>query len=193
MFLTFGGYFLYNRYTKIPKEATMTVKAKRFAEQKHEGQFRKFDGAPYVVHPKRVAEIVSQYKSSKEINSLISAALLHDTLEDTDTSYEELQKEFGTLVASLVLELSSDKNEMKKYGGKTEYLIHKTSNMTSWALVIKLADRLDNVSDFDIASPSFVKKYKAQTIQILKALEKKRTLSKTHKTLINSIWDKVAA
>ena len=59
------------------------------AKRKHEGQFRD-DGLPYIVHPVRVAKLVAQHKRSKNYKLLLSAALLHDTLEDTYTSVKEL-------------------------------------------------------------------------------------------------------
>ena len=176
---------------KTAKGNKLVNKARKYAEEKHQGQYRKFDGEPYVKHPKRVADILRKYKSSKEIYKLTAAALLHDTIEDTSASQKELKRKFGKLVASLVKELSSDKEEMKEKGGKRKYLAHKTQNMSSWALVIKLADRLDNVSDFKTASPEFVKSYGKQTNYILDELEKKRKLSSTQKKLVNDIRKKM--
>ncbi len=167
-------------------------KAAKFAEKKHKGQIRKFDKEPYVKHPKRVAELLRKYKNSKEVYKLVQAALLHDTIEDTPTSAKELKRKFGKLVASLVQELSSDKKDMVEKGGKRKYLAHKTQNMSSWGLVIKLADRLDNVSDFKTASPAFVKSYGKQTNYILDELEKNRKLSGTQKRLIADIRKKMA-
>ena len=176
---------------KNSQNKNLIKKAKKFAEKQHKGQYRKFDKEPYVNHPKRVANIVKQYKNSKEINKLVAAALLHDTIEDTSTTEKQLRRKFGKLVSSLVKELSSDKEDMKAKGGKRKYLAHKTQNMSSWALVIKLADRLDNVSDFETASPEFVKNYRKQTNYILDELEKNRKLSDTQKRLINDIRKKM--
>ena len=162
-------------------------KAKRYASKKHKGQIRKFENKPYIVHPKRVANIVKKYKDSKQINNLIAAAILHDTLEDTDATEKELRKKFGKLVASLVKELTSDKEIMKEKGGKRKYLADKMSNMSSWALVIKLADRLDNVSGLRRATPDFKKNYAKQTNYILDQIEKNRELSGTQKRLIAEI------
>jgi len=167
----------------------MISEAEAFATKKHEGQMRKFEPQPYIVHPKRVAEIVRKFKQSHKINELIAAALLHDTLEDTDTNEQELERLFGKLIASLVKQLGSDKEKIKEKG-KKEYLAEKMSDpeqMDSWALVIKLADRLDNVSDLDYAKPEFAKRYKEETNYILDAIEKKRKLSETQKKLIKAI------
>ena len=163
-------------------------KAMKTAEQKHKGQVRKFGGGePYVNHPKRVADIVRKYKDSKEINRLVQAAYLHDTLEDTNMTTKEMKKKFGSLVVSLVKELTSDKEAMEKAGGKAEYLKGKTQNMSSWALVIKLADRMDNVRDFDKAPKAFVEKYTKETNKILDNLEQNRKLSGTQKRMIADI------
>lgn len=175
----------------IGLEENVEKRANKYAKKQHKGQVRKFAGEPYVRHPERVAEIVKKYKKSKKIGKLVSAAHLHDTLEDTKATEMKLRLRFGRLVTSIVKELTSDKEEMKKQGGKRKYLSNKTIKMSSWALVIKLADRLDNVSDFKNASPDFVKSYRKQTDYMLDMLEKKRTLSKTHQKLIDDIRTKM--
>lgn len=123
--------------------------AAQFATEKHEGQKRKFSGKDYIVHPLSVANLVSRYTNNGEV---IEAAILHDTIEDTDTTYQEIQTTFNTRVANLVQELSNDPDQIKSLG-KTVYMRKKMGTLTPEALLIKLADRLDNVSDF--AEPSF--------------------------------------
>lgn len=167
----------------------MIEKAIQFAEEKHRKQVRK-SGEPYIVHPIKVAKIIRENKESHKINELISAAFLHDTLEDTSASEKELKELFGELVLSLVKELTTDEQEKEKLG-KKEYLAEKMKNMSSWALVIKLADRLDNVSDLNQGTPEFKKRYTEETEYILKEIEKSRTLSKTHEKLIKQIKEKI--
>ncbi|MBT4376959.1 bifunctional (p)ppGpp synthetase/guanosine-3',5'-bis(diphosphate) 3'-pyrophosphohydrolase [archaeon] len=166
----------------------MIEKAIQFAEKKHRNQKRKLSGDPYIVHPISVAKIIRENKESHKVNDLIAAAFLHDALEDTDTTEQELRKNFGNLITSLVKELTTDKKETKEKG-KKEYLAEKMSDpkkMSSWALAIKLADRLDNVSDLKQQSKEFRKKYTQETKYILKSL-KKRKLSQTQKKLIKQI------
>lgn len=163
-------------------------KAKKFAEKKHKDQTRR-SGEPYINHPKRVAKLIKKYKSSHQIEALIKAALLHDTIEDTNTTEKDLKKLFGGLVASLVKQLTSDKEKAKE--NKTKYLTNKMINMSSWALVIKLADRLDNVQDITTAPKTWAFKYKKQTETILNSLIKNRILSNTQKKLINAIKNKL--
>lgn len=164
-----------------------------FAQKKHEGQFRK-DGTPYIIHPLRVSGIVKQFKRSHRINELIAAAILHDTLEDTNTGIAELRDNFGELISLLVIELTSDRYKINQMG-KTAYLTNKlcsSKDISKWALVIKLADRLDNVSDLNnIPDKDFVMRYKHETEEIMKYLEKNRELSPTHKRLIEAIKEKL--
>jgi guanosine-3',5'-bis(diphosphate) 3'-pyrophosphohydrolase len=162
-----------------------------YAAQQHAGQTRS-DGSPYLEHVKRVAASVEQFKSSHNLDALISAALLHDTIEDTDTTHEDLVKLFGGLVASLVKELTSDKDEIARVG-KAKYLANKMSTMSSYALVIKLADRLDNISDITTAkTPEWRRKYRDETLHILDHVENNRHLTQTHRKLIKAIRDKLA-
>lgn len=165
--------------------------ALQYATQAHQGQTRD-GGAPYISHPVRVANIIKQYKDSHNIDALIQAAYLHDTIEDTDTTHEALHDLFGGLVASLVLELTSDLEEIKRVG-KKDYLAKKMAHdMSSWGLVIKLADRLDNVKDITTAkTPEWRAKYKAETEHIMDYLEQNRVLSGTHKKLIDLIRAKI--
>ena len=173
-------------------KSELVLKARKFATKKHEGQLRK-GGGRYVEHPIRVARIVRKFKQCVRIDELVAAALLHDTLEDTDTGVSELRENFGEVVALLVVELTSDELRSKVVG-KTEYLADKFSNekgISSWALVIKLADRLDNISDLDVVDVEFAQRYRFQRITLLNNLEKKRHLTRTHKKLIVEIKKKL--
>ena len=169
-------------------KGSMIIKAISFATEKHRGQKRRESGFPYVTHPIIVSELLRQYKVSKKLDSLIVACLLHDTLEDTDTNFVEIATIFSPLVSGLVLELTSDKEEISrlraslgKLKGKTEYLKKKLVGMSSYALVIKLVDRLSNVSD----NPS--KDYLESTTELMKHLSENRSLSNTQKNIVGDI------
>ena len=165
--------------------------ALQYATKAHAGQTRS-GGDPYISHPVRVANHIKQFKKSHNLDALISAAYLHDTIEDTDTTQEILHDLFGGLVASLVMELTSDPEQIKKMG-KAQYLAHKMAAMSSYALVIKLADRLDNVKDITTAkTPEWRHKYATETNHILDYIEKHRALSGTHNKLIGMIRAKLA-
>lgn len=165
------------------------LKALRYATKAHSGQARR-SGEPYISHPKEVARFVKQFKQSNNLSALIQAAYLHDTVEDTDTTHEDLVKQFGGLVADMVKELTSDKEAVKALG-KGEYIAGKMAKMSSWALVVKLADRLANVQDIDSQSPEFQKRYASQTKLAFDRLRKDRYLSKTHNKIMSAIEDKI--
>lgn len=116
-----------------------------FAKYKHKqtGAVRKGSGLPYFVHPKGVALIVLENGGSID---QINAALLHDTLEDTETSSLELKKLFGEEVASMVWELTNSKIHIEALG-KEEYLNEKLKIISEEALFVKLADMLYNLND----------------------------------------------
>ncbi len=163
-------------------------KAYLFASEAHKGVYRKFSGEEYITHPIAVANIVRKNKKSKQLHMLLTCALLHDVVEDVEgITVETIQKIFGDFVASIVAELTSDPNEIKKLG-KAIYLLNKMIHMTSYALVIKLADRLHNCSKFPSEPEKFTTKYVSQTRFIIDGLKSSnRTLSKTHISLIRQI------
>jgi len=160
--------------------------ALEFAIEKHKGQYRKKSKAPYVWHVINVAKNVEENKKSKNLEVLLVSALLHDTVEDCGVTLLEISEKFGLKVASIVEELTSDKNEIEKIG-KTEYLNNKLLKISSYALVIKLSDRLDNVKDLKDMNDDFRERYKKETIEILNAIISGRKLSNTHHILINKI------
>ncbi len=106
-------------------------------------QKRKSSGEPYFVHPKGVALIVMKNSGN---NDQIKSALLHDTLEDTHTSDEELRVCFGEHVWSLVRELTNQRYKIEEMG-KEAYMADKLMKLSNEALLIKLADLLYNISD----------------------------------------------
>lgn len=163
-------------------------------------KMRAFSLSPYWIHPIRVASLVAKYKQSHRIDWIIVAAIMHDVVEDTEHTTAEIEARFGMEPAALVNELTSDDEEIIAIGktltddpklwkrmGKAEYLARKLVKMSSWALVIKLCDRLDNVSDFCLAPPEFIEKYAAETDIILDRLEAERELSNTHVRIIKDI------
>lgn len=160
-------------------------KAKKFAIKKHKNQKRK-NGEDYINHPINVAGLVKIYKKSHNLDNLISAAYLHDILEDTNTSYYELVKCFGYNIANLVLELTTNE-DMKNDIGKAKYLAYKLKAMTNWALTIKLCDRLHNISDLYKINNNFKNKYINETKYIINYLTNNRNLNNTQKNIIKKI------
>ena len=163
----------------------------KFATEKHKGQKRD-DGKDYIVHPIRVAKLVDEYKAKYSQNRevIVAAALLHDTLEDTYTSYRELKEKFGEVVASIVQELTTAKYGSKMIG-KGLYLAEKMQMMTNYALTIKLADRYDNLCDLDKCSENKIKRTINDTEYILDYLEKRRNFTKSQQIFIKLIKSKL--
>lgn|SRR3989338_7843150 len=104
--------------------------AMKFARMKHSGHSRD-DGKPYFTHLMAVYKLVKMVTNDQDI---LCASLLHDTLEDTETTYNELRKNFGKVIADLVKECTT-------VNGKYPYL------KSQKAFVIKFADKLHNISD----------------------------------------------
>ena len=161
-------------------------KALIFSIQSHHGQKRKGDGRPYIMHPLTVMATLYDIKHSSNALLIATAAVLHDVVEDCNVSISTIAKKFGHQVASLVDELTSDKNEISKMG-KTEYLKKKMLEMSSYALIIKLCDRYDNVKDLGSLSIDNAIRIANETNDILLFLSDNRKLTKTHKVLINLI------
>jgi guanosine-3',5'-bis(diphosphate) 3'-pyrophosphohydrolase len=176
-----------NEEAETLNESALT--ALRVATKAHSGQTRK-SGGQYIEHPKEVARFVKKFKKSNNLSALVQAAYLHDTIEDTDTTYADLVKQFGALVADMVKELTTDKQASDAIG-KGEYIANKMAKMSSWSLVIKLADRLANVQDIDTRPAAFQKKYAADTTLAIKRLRSDRYLSKTHNRIISDIEKKI--
>ena len=84
------------------EERNMAGEALDYATMMHDGQYRK-DGTDYINHPIRVANYVSEFKSSSNMDVLLASAYLHDTLEDTKATYYDIVNKFGPQIAGLVL------------------------------------------------------------------------------------------
>lgn len=169
----------------------MLESAINIAQKYHKGQIRKFKNEPYIYHPIAVAEIVALHKESKNINDLLKSAICHDLLEDTNISYIELEDTIGKLAASIVKEMTNDINKLKKKE-KSIYLLDKMISMTSYALVIKLADRFHNITDLEFVPKQFKVRYMDETFYIINNLIKERPyISNTHFKLIAQIDNKL--
>lgn len=148
---------------------SIVKKAKEFALKAHKGQLRKFSTLPYFVHPENVAKNVLSCGGSDE---MAAAAYLHDTIEDCNISYSELESEFGKEVADLVAELSNDREELKRIG-KREYLLKKLNTISSKALTIKLCDFYDNsLGAFYCGNDEFFTKISGNILYVLNNLKR---------------------
>lgn len=123
----------------------MVEKAYNYAKEKHDGQFRS-SGEPYYTHPVEVAQILADMKM--DVTTIVTA-ILHDTIEDTDATTEEIEKEFNPTVASLVNGVSKlTRIESQTLEGKQAENFRKLLLAISEdirVLLVKLADRLHNM------------------------------------------------
>ena len=138
-----------------------------------------------------VSRFVEYYfKDDSHLDELKAVAYLHDTLEDTNTTFEEIAYNFNYNVASLVLELTNDQMQ-KKTLTKKIYLSCKMANMSSYALTIKLLDRLSNVKDLIHADEKFRNRYLKETYYILSHFKKMRRVNKMQEQIINTIYSEM--
>ena len=122
----------------------LVLKATQFAALKHFDQRRKDGKTPYIIHPISVAMILSEIGSIED-PEILSAALLHDTLEDTDTSAHELDKNFGSRVRIIVEELTD--NDMLTFSQSKQMQIENAPYLSKNATLVRIADKISNVSD----------------------------------------------
>ena len=128
------------------------IKAIAFAADKHRNQRRKdADASPYINHPIALANVLSNEAGVDEEKVLI-AAVLHDTIEDTDTTSRELEEVFGDEIAAIVLEVTDDKLLPKDERKRLQ--IEHASTISESAKLVKLADKTCNLRDMATAPPA---------------------------------------
>jgi guanosine-3',5'-bis(diphosphate) 3'-pyrophosphohydrolase len=128
----------------------LLLKALDFASRKHTDQRRKDkDSSPYINHPIAVANILCNEGHVTDIVT-ICGALLHDTIEDTATTPDELAQEFGLAIRDIVLEVTDDKT-LPKAERKRLQITH-ASHASPKAKLVKLADKIANLRDL-VSSP----------------------------------------
>jgi len=133
------------------EDLSLLLKAVKFSADKHKTQRRKgAEGSPYINHPIDVAETLWKLGGVRDL-SVIVAAILHDTVEDTDTTLSEIEEYFGPVVRSLVQEVTDDKTLPKPERKRLQ--IEHAPHLSTGAKRIKLADKISNIKD---AGPSLV-------------------------------------
>ena len=116
-----------------------------FAAEKHQGDVRKNkQRSPYITHPLLVAEAILRIGEIQNV-TILTAAILHDTIEDTETTTDDIRERFGEEVLSIILEVTDDKS-LSKMVRKRLQVAHATE-LSYEARVVKLADKLINCRD----------------------------------------------
>jgi guanosine-3',5'-bis(diphosphate) 3'-pyrophosphohydrolase len=127
------------------------IDAVDFAATKHSTQRRKdVDASPYINHPIALAHVLAIEANVDDDHALV-AAILHDTLEDTETSFEELKERFGLAIAEAVAEVTDDKT-LPKLKRKALQIEH-ASHLSRRAKLVKLADKICNLRDVASSPP----------------------------------------
>ncbi|MBR5939338.1 HD domain-containing protein, partial [Candidatus Saccharibacteria bacterium] len=161
--------------TTPPKDSERIASAVLLAKKAHEGQLRK-TGEPYIVHPLAVKKILEEWGMDEDT---IIAGILHDTIEDTNLTLEEIKTEFGEAVAFLVdgvTKLSTARDGMRDID---TYLPATKDNFLRLmialgddirVLIIKLADRFHNLRTLSALPPDKQKKVAKETLEIFAPL-----------------------
>ena len=154
----------------------LVVRARKFAAEAHQGQTRKYTGDPYMVHPTQVAAMVAAMGDVGEgfecHARAIVAAYLHDVVEDTDVTVDDIRDEFGPEVARLVEELTDvskpeDGNRSFRKAMDREHL----SKASHVAREIKYADLINNAFDIVLHDPRFAGVYLEEKRLLLEAMD----------------------
>ena len=134
------------------------LRAAFVAQTAHEGQKRRGTGEDYISHPSRVAAAATLYDPTDE--AAVCAAWLHDVVEDTPVTLEDINELFGDTVATIVDGLTNDGPREDQTREERKALDRKRlKGAPERVKIIKMLDRLDNIRDCGSLKPSFVQKY----------------------------------
>ena len=152
------------------KDTPIITAAKMLAGEAHKGQTRKYSGLPYIIHPIEVATIVEEAGGTDD---MIAAALLHDVIEDTDFTYEDIAEKVSPEVADLVQGMTEvakpeDGNRAKRKSMDKDFLAQQSPEVQT----IKYADVISNTQDIALHDPSFAKVYIAEIKDLLEVIDK---------------------
>lgn len=118
--------------------------ALKFAKESHKGQVRKGTTRPYITHCLEVARILHKHGYSEDI---VIAGLLHDTVEDTEATLEDLERLFGEEVSNLVKYVTEDKSPSLSWNERKVMYIKMLTDAPEGAVVISAADKLHNITE----------------------------------------------
>ncbi|MCW2247692.1 (p)ppGpp synthase/HD superfamily hydrolase [Azospirillum fermentarium] len=128
------------------------TRALEFAAHKHTDQRRKgLRAEPYINHLAEVAHLVAEATGGEDVEAVI-AGLLHDTMEDTDTSREELEKMFGPTIAAIVSEVTDDKRLTR--AERKQRQIDTAPAASPKAKLVKIADKISNLRSMKVSPPA---------------------------------------
>ena len=147
----------------------LIIEAAQFAREAHAGIFRKYTGEPYDRHLSRVSGRVAQRPNVTEFQ--VAAGSVHDVVEDTNHTLEDIEERFGPMVASLVNELTNPSKGMEGSREERKRVDREhLATVSEEAKEIKLLDRIDNVNDMGGAPNDFKELYAAETLTLIEAM-----------------------
>lgn len=130
----------------------LLLRTTQFAADKHRNQRRKdAEASPYINHPIALANVLANEGGITD-PVVLCAALLHDTIEDTNTTVDELRATFGEAITAIVLEVTDDKNLDKAV--RKQLQIEHASHASPQAKLVKLADKICNLRDITASPPA---------------------------------------
>jgi (p)ppGpp synthase/HD superfamily hydrolase len=149
-----------------------------YATLAHKGQKRKYTGAPYIGHPIEVMGIV---KTVPHTTEMLMAAVLHDTVEDTEATLDDIEVQFGKVVKSLVSDLTdiSDPEDGNRAFRKAKDREHSI-NASAQAQTIKYADLISNSESIMKHDPGFAKVYMQEKKLLLDGMTKGNATLRNH-------------
>lgn len=139
----------------MKEQSEVVTNALIFATQAHGGQQRKYSGEPYITHPIEVMMLVRGADGTEEMQA---AALMHDVVEDTEVSIQEICDLFGGEIATLVYELTEPEWEGNRSTRK-QFERARLAEVSAEAQTIKLADLISNTRSIVERDPKFAKVY----------------------------------
>lgn len=159
-------------------ERELIKRALELGEYWHKGQVRKYSERPYFTHPKKVAEAIWEELKDKpgadagEFDYIIAAAILHDVVEDTKIPLDkfDILGEDSRIVLGLVLWLTNNKGLRGSRALRKFDMFNRITGAPIEARLIKMVDRLDNVTDLTTENPQFLKdKYLDESLELVNA------------------------
>jgi len=145
---------------------SIAARARQFCRRAHAGQNRA-DGTPYATHPEATAETLRSCGIEDE--AVLTAAYLHDVLEDTHVSEQQLLAEFGKAVTRIVKELTKKGLPGRRRKEIQAALLKQAAAMSPDAKLVKLADRLHNLRDMTVWEEWRQRRYAKETMELLEA------------------------
>ena len=152
------------------------IKALQFATKMHEGQVRKYTGEAYITHPVAVADLVEAYLDEKgfseeEVMMAIQVAILHDTVEDTVATMEDIESLFGPEIAKGVWFMTKTPDYVGNRKFRKELCEMRLREAPEIIRILKTCDMFHNSLSIEEHDPKFWKTFKEETVSLLIAMD----------------------